>query len=35
MLALAGIGTITPKVSARTGSSFTVLFGCHFFMAQM
>jgi hypothetical protein len=35
MLALAGIGANTPNVSARAGSSFTVLFGCHFFMAQM
>jgi hypothetical protein len=35
MLALAGIGANSPKVIARAGSSFTVLFGCHFFMAQM
>jgi hypothetical protein len=35
MLALAGIGAKTPKVSAREVSSFTVLFGCHIFMAQM
>jgi hypothetical protein len=35
MLALAGIGAKTPKVKARAGRIFTVLFGCHFFMAQM
>jgi hypothetical protein len=35
MLALAGNGANTPKVIARAGSSFTILFGCHFFMAQM
>jgi hypothetical protein len=35
MLALAGIGAKTPKISARAGSNFTVLFGCHIFMAQM
>jgi hypothetical protein len=33
MLALAEIGAKTPKVSTRAGSSFTVLFGCHFLMA--
>jgi hypothetical protein len=33
MLALAGTGAKTPKVNARAGSSFTVLFGCHIFMA--
>jgi hypothetical protein len=35
MLALAGIGANAPKVRARAGISFTVLFGCHIFMAQM
>jgi hypothetical protein len=35
MLALAGIGANTPKVSARAGSNFNALFGCHIFMAQM
>jgi hypothetical protein len=35
MLALAGIGASAPKVSARAGSSFTILFGRNFFMAQM
>jgi hypothetical protein len=33
MLALAEIGATTPKVRARAGSSFIVLFGCHFLMA--
>jgi hypothetical protein len=35
MLALAGVGAKTPKISARAGSRFTMLFGCHIFMAQM
>jgi hypothetical protein len=35
MLALAGNGANAPKVIARAGSSFTVLFGCHIFMGQM
>jgi hypothetical protein len=35
MLALAGIGDNAPKVNARAGSSFAVLFGCHVFISQM
>jgi hypothetical protein len=35
MLALAGIGTKTPKVKARAGRIFIDLFDCHVFMAQM
>jgi hypothetical protein len=35
MLALAGIGAKAPKVKARAERNCIVLFGRHFFMAQM